>query len=202
MRFPVIFCLLALVFLALAPHESLAKKKTKRPKKKDAPASSGGFNSKTLKCLICRSVVFEYEAAIFKVDPKKVVDSGSHRLRPDGTKGTVKIPYARSQGHLMELSEKICENMEDYAQATWKKSGKPTLIRMVNPDGNMNPNFSKVDVVKDDDLNSSLKFHCETIVEDNEDDLFKVLSTENPDAVDNFCTESTKLCPSLAKDEL
>ena len=41
----------------------------------------------------------------------------------------------------------------------WKKSGKATLIRMVNPDGNMNPNFGKVDVVQDDDLNSALKFH-------------------------------------------
>jgi len=193
----IVVCLLAFVFLVLSPQESLAKKKTKKAKK-----AAAAFDSKTLKCLICRAVVSEYEAAILKVDPKKVVDSGSHRVGPDGSTGTVKVPYARSQTHLMDLTEKICEGMEDYARATWKKTGSPTLIRMVNHDGNMNPDFGKVDVVKDDDLNSTLKFHCETIVEDHEDDLMEVLSRENPDSVDDFCVTRAKLCAQKARDEL
>ena len=70
------------------------------------------------------------------------------------------IPYARSQTHLMEVSETICkENFEEYAQAKWKKSGKPTIIRLQTHTGNMNPDMGKVDIVPDDDLNKSLKFH-------------------------------------------
>ena len=50
-------------------------------------------------------------------------------------------------------------------QATWKKSKKPTLIRMVTNSGNMNPNFNKVDVVPDEDLNAQLKFHVRLFLE-------------------------------------
>ena len=69
------------------------------------------------------------------------------------------IPYARSQMHLLELTENICKNFEDYAQAKNKKTGKPTIIRITTPDGNMNPDFGKVDIVPDEDLNTRLKFH-------------------------------------------
>ena len=60
----------------------------------------------------------------------------------------------------MEVSETVCkENFEEYAQATWKKSGKPTIIRLQTHTGNMNPDMSKVDIVPDEDLNKALKFH-------------------------------------------
>ena len=60
----------------------------------------------------------------------------------------------------MEVSENVCkENFEEYAQATWKKTGKPTIIRLQTHTGNMNPDMGKVDIVPDDDLNKSLKFH-------------------------------------------
>ena len=60
----------------------------------------------------------------------------------------------------MEVSENLCkENFEEYAQATWKKTGKPTIIRLQTHTGNMNPDMGKVDIVPDDDLNKSLKFH-------------------------------------------
>ena len=69
------------------------------------------------------------------------------------------VPYARSQMHLLELTEKVCEQFEEYAQAKWKSNGQPTIIRITNPDGNMNPEFGKVDIVPDEDLNTKLKFH-------------------------------------------
>ena len=69
------------------------------------------------------------------------------------------IPYARSQTHLIELTENICKNFEDYAQAKEKKTGKPTVIRITTPDGNMNPEFGQVDIVPDENLNTRLKFH-------------------------------------------
>jgi len=200
MRPIVAFTLFAVISLAIV-HESQAKKTKK--KSKAASGKNKGFDSKTLKCLVCRAVVDEFESAIYKVDPKKMVEGGSYRLSSDGSqKGTVTVPYARSQTHLTDLVEGICERMEDYAQARWKRSDKPTLIRMVNPDGNMNPNFPKVDVVQDDDLNTALKFHCETIVEDHEDDFTTVLSKENPNPVDEICVDRTDLCSQALRDEL
>ena len=60
----------------------------------------------------------------------------------------------------MEVSENVCkDNFEEYAQATWKKNGKPTIIRLQTHTGNMNPDMGKVDIVPDDDLNKNLKFH-------------------------------------------
>ena len=53
-----------------------------------------------------------------QIDPKKVVEGGSYRIAGDGSQpGTRNVPYARSQTHLNELIENICEKMEDYAQA-------------------------------------------------------------------------------------
>ena len=75
----------------------------------------------------------------------------------------VQIPFARSLVHLMDLSDKVCENFDDYAQATWKSDGTPTIFRLTTPMGNMNPDFNKVDIVPDDELNTKLKFHVSLI---------------------------------------
>ena len=70
----------------------------------------------------------------------------------------------------------MCKNFEDYAQATAKASGDPTIIRfgtslsrfwtcltffsrLMTIEGNMNPKMSEVDIVPDDDLNTRLKFY-------------------------------------------
>ena len=68
---------LSFVAVFLLSSTSEAKKK----KKKAEPI----FDSKTLKCLVCKSLVEEIEAEIFKVDPSKKVEFGSFRLKPDGT---------------------------------------------------------------------------------------------------------------------
>lgn len=105
--------------------------------------------------------------------------------------------------HLLDLSENICTNFEDYAQAKWKKSGKPTIIRLTTPDGNMNPDFGKVDIVPDDDLNTRLKFHCEHIVEDNDELLLDLLADEKnaPGLLQRICFEEGEYCKDH-KDEL
>ena len=62
----------------------------------------------------------------------------------------------------MELVDKVCDNFDDYAQATRKSDGEPTLIRMTTHTGNMNPEFSQVDIVPDEELNTKLKFYVST----------------------------------------
>ena len=55
-------------------------------KKKKSKKSSGKvkFDSKLLKCLVCRAAVNEFAWAVLKVDPTKKVDTGSWRLSADG----------------------------------------------------------------------------------------------------------------------
>ena len=44
-----------------------------------------GCSSETLKCLVCKSLVEELEAAIAKVDPRKKIETGSFRLDGAGS---------------------------------------------------------------------------------------------------------------------
>merc|ERR1712073_217254 len=89
----------------------------------------------------------------------KKVEVGSHRINGDGGQTKKLIPYARSQEHLLEVIETVCKGFEDYAQAKYKSSGEPTIIRLMTHEGNMNPLMSQVDMVPDEDLNTKLKFY-------------------------------------------
>ena len=59
----------------------------------------------------------EVEYAITAVDPKKKIQTGSFRVGPDGElTGVKKIQYARSETHLTEVLEVVCERFKDYAE--------------------------------------------------------------------------------------
>ena len=75
---PLFFVFLA-IFLSLAVNTEAAKKK-KKTKKSSAPKDdSKMFDPKTLKCLVCQNVIQEFEAAIWRIDPKKMIDTGTFR---------------------------------------------------------------------------------------------------------------------------
>merc|ERR1712001_11237 len=142
-------------------------------------------------------------------DPTKKVDTGSWRLSADGKNQRQIIPYGRSQTHLTEVAETVCkENFEEYAQAKWKKTGKPTIIRLQTHTGNMNPDMGKVDIVPDENLNKSLKFHCESIVEEAEGDLLEVfagkedIETSVDKFADEICQKRHSICQASVKEEL
>ena len=59
----------------------------------------------------------------------------------------------------MHVAETVCKGFEDYAQAKFKSSGEPTIIRLMTHEGNMSPLMSQVDMVPDEDLNTRLKFY-------------------------------------------
>ena len=80
MKFPLVFFVILLL-----TSNVMAKKKKKAKKAVQEPLDdSKMFDSKTLKCLVCQNVVKEFEAAIFKVDPKKVIDTGTWRVNEGG----------------------------------------------------------------------------------------------------------------------
>jgi len=202
---PLYFLVLAtFLCLSLQPEAVIAGKKKKKNKKSSPPKDdSKMFDPKTLKCLVCKNLIKEFDAAIWKIDPKKMIDTGTFRVNEKGSQERTIVPYARSQIHLLELTENICKQFEDYAQAKTKKSGEPTIIRITTPDGNMNPEFGTVDIVPDDNLNTRLKFHCETIVEEMDEHFLELLADDSntPTLEQKICVEEGAYCPSL-KDEL
>ena len=77
----------------------------------------------------------------------------------------LKITYKRSKEHLNDLIDTLCEGqMSDYAQARWKDTKEPTIIRIMSHEGGMNPDFGLVDVIPDEDLNKRLQFYVSRIL--------------------------------------
>jgi len=202
-----IFLLIFATFMCLILNKEViaGKKKKKSKKSKISPSNNTQLIDKnTLKCLVCQNLISEFESAIWRTDPNKKIDNPvSYRDKSDGIVKRKVVPYARSQIHLLELTENICKQFEDYAQAKTKKSGEPTIIRITTPDGNMNPEFGTVDIVPDDNLNTRLKFHCETIVEEMDEHFLELLADDSntPTLEQKICVEEGAYCPSL-KDEL
>eukprot|EP00095_Tigriopus_kingsejongensis_P009227 maker-scaffold851_size88925-snap-gene-0.21 protein:Tk09227 transcript:maker-scaffold851_size88925-snap-gene-0.21-mRNA-1 annotation:"canopy homolog 2 precursor" len=195
--------IVGLVCSLVSPIEGAKGKKKKNKSKGKSSSEPNLFNSKTLKCLVCQSLMDEFASAIYKVDPKKMVDTGTFRINGKGDQKRSVLPFARSQIHLMELVDSVCDGFEDYAQGTDKATGEPLIIRLTTPQGNMNPNFGLVDIVPDEELNTKLKFHCQSIVEDNEDDLTELLVDQANDATlkQQICVEKSRLCQRV-QDEL
>lgn len=163
--------------------------------------TSAEVDPKDVRCLVCRTVVDEIDNIIQKVDPKKKVDVGSYRLDSKGNQKQRTVPYARSELHLTEVMETVCNNMDDYVRATYKSSGELTLLKLVTESGQMNPDMSRVDIIQDSDLNKSLKFYCEGIVEENEDDILKMFGREEDNIDIKLCTDSAKLCSQSISDD-
>lgn len=94
-----------------------------------------------------------------KLDPAKKVDIGGYRLDAKGNYHQKTVSEDKSEIKLSELLDDICKQMDDYVRATWKDSGKLTLLKMIGDDGKMNSDMSSVDFIQDDDLNKSLKYY-------------------------------------------
>ncbi|TRY68240.1 hypothetical protein TCAL_05092 [Tigriopus californicus] len=198
--------MLVVVLVALIDVEvEAAKKKKKKSTKNSANADVDLFDSKTMKCLVCQSLTDEFLTAIHKIDPKKMVDIGTFRINDKGEQKRSVTPFARSQIHLMELVDTVCNAFEDYIQGTSKETKEPLIIRLTTPQGNMNPDFGLVDVVPDEELNTKLKFHCQSIVEEVEEDIIELLVDGANDSTlkEQICVAKSNLCKKVkSKDEL
>jgi hypothetical protein len=76
--------LVAALITDVSAAEKAKKKVSKKSKKSEPLPESKMFDSATLKCLVCRSVIEEFRAEIFKVDPKKMIDTGTFRVNDKG----------------------------------------------------------------------------------------------------------------------
>ncbi|KAG7168502.1 protein canopy homolog 2-like [Homarus americanus] len=166
--------------------------------------SSKPPKSQVVKCAVCRSLVNEFHAAISEVDPRKKIDIGSYRIEADGKQKLSSVKYAGSEMHMLEMMETVCDNMKDYAQARNKETNKLEAIKLV-VNGAMNPHFSEYEMVQDPELNKGLQFHCESIVEDFEDEVVAYFKDNSEldikDSQEQFCSKVTKICVGV-RDEL
>lgn len=171
-----------------------------------------------LYCGACKAIVDEVEYSISQIDPKKMIDVGSFRLDPNGKQRSVKVPLARSESQLTELLENVCEDISsDYVQNKDKETGKKSIKRMVTRDGKMS---SEVDFQalmqnaqnsgdKPPDTDSKkVKFICESIIEEHEEDFIESFSSPNKNVVKIVCSDIAEYCEesddeeSEEKDEL
>ncbi|KAE8626416.1 hypothetical protein XENTR_v10006621 [Xenopus tropicalis] len=147
-------------------------------------------------CGACRALVDELEWEISQVDPKKTIQKGSFRINPDGTQSVIEVPYARSEAHLMEVLEQICEKMTEYGEKIDPSTDRKIYVRVVSRDGKkMDASGTNIDI----EVTSNLKFTCERIVEEYEDELIEFFSHERENVKDKLCSKRTGNCQFILK---
>ncbi|KAM4624086.1 protein canopy-1 [Polymixia lowei] len=169
-------------------------------------SSSQGKRDKVLYCSACRAIVDELNYSISQVDPKKTINVGSFRLNPDGTMKDKKVPLARSETHLSELLDGVCGSMSDYAlhvdPDTKEKRYKRFAPRSSGTTGDF-PDFKDFQF-DGPEASSALKFACESIVEELEDDIISLFSQDTEHVVKELCNRVSDYCKDakLTNEEL
>uniref|UniRef100_A0A3Q3GGE0 Canopy FGF signaling regulator 2 n=1 Tax=Labrus bergylta TaxID=56723 RepID=A0A3Q3GGE0_9LABR len=163
------------------------------------PFSKTGKTSPKVSSLLpaaCRALVDEMEWAISQIDPKKMIQTGSFRINPDGSQSIREIPLARSERNLLELMENVCERMEDYGEHKDSLTNRHSYLRIKSRSGEA---MDLSEATLDSRVTSSLKFACETIVEQNEDEIIEFFAHETDNVKDKLCSKRTDLCDHALK---
>ncbi|XP_020366418.1 protein canopy-1 [Rhincodon typus] len=153
-----------------------------------------GEKDSELYCGVCRALVDELDWAIKKVDPKKTIQVGSFRISPDGSQKPNEIPYAKSETHLLELFETICSNMDDYALYVDPETQKKTYMRFAPRDSEKLGSVDFKNFKFDPENSKSLKFVCESILEEYEEEIISLFAHEADHVADKLCNEKSEIC--------
>ncbi|XP_061076678.1 protein canopy homolog 2 [Conger conger] len=154
-------------------------------------SGQGARQGQDIKCGACRAVVDEMEWTISQVDPKKMIQTGSFRINPDGSQSVREVPLARSEGHLLEVMDEVCEKMKDYGERVEPSTNRKIYVRVTSRDGKA---MDLSETTLDSRVTSSLKFACETIVEQHEDEIIEFFAHETDNVKDKLCSKRTDLC--------
>ncbi|XP_008282905.1 protein canopy homolog 2 [Stegastes partitus] len=149
-----------------------------------------------VRCGACRALVDEMEWAISQVDPKKMIQTGSFRINPDGSQSIREVPLARSEGNLLDLMESVCERMEDYGERIDSSTNRKSYVRIKSRSGEA---MDLSEASLDSRVTATLKFACETIVEQNEDEIIEFFAHETDNVKDKLCSKRTDLCDHALK---
>ncbi|GJQ66357.1 hypothetical protein Trydic_g4395 [Trypoxylus dichotomus] len=155
-----------------------------------------------LKCLVCQGTFDELKIKLDKLDPTLHTEVGGYQLDTEGNFKKKSISQTKSEIVLSEIIDEVCNSMDEYVRVTWKSNGTLAIVRMILPDSTMNPILSEVNFITDDDLNKSLKYYCEELVEMYEEVIIPEIMNEVDDLKTKICQEKTGLCPLGPKNEL
>ncbi|XP_047225364.1 protein canopy-1 [Girardinichthys multiradiatus] len=159
-------------------------------------SSSQSKRDKLLYCSACKAIVDELNHSISQVDPKMTINVGSFRLNPDGTMTDKKVPFARSETHLSELLDGVCNSMNDYAlyvdPETHHKQYRRFAPRSSGSSGNF-PDFKNFQF-DGPEASNNLKFACETLVEELEDDIISLLGQDEGNVKEELCNRVSDYC--------
>ena len=156
-----------------------------------AASFSDAARDKDFYCAACEVIAAEVEYAISKVDPKKTIEIEGFRVDPQGNQKSKSILYARSETHLTEVSENLCSGVNNYAQSKDKDTGRVKFVRTNSRDGEA---ITLENVSLSGDISDKLRFTCENIIEEHEEDIIKYFKKSRNNYVKGFCTKVTKLC--------
>ncbi|XP_053265977.1 protein canopy homolog 1 isoform X1 [Podarcis raffonei] len=154
-----------------------------------------GQRDPELFCGACKALADELAYDIKKIGPKRTVNSGTFRLNPDGTRGKKKVAFTKSETFLTDVLEKICDRMNDYQlqddPVTNKKIFKRYAPRKDEP---IYAEYKKYFFYSD--AYKPLKYACETIIEQYEDEIYSLIAQEADFLADKLCIEKSGLCPN------
>uniref|UniRef100_A0A5F8A2S8 Canopy FGF signaling regulator 1 n=2 Tax=Macaca mulatta TaxID=9544 RepID=A0A5F8A2S8_MACMU len=118
---------------------------------------------------------------------------GFVRLEPgmeDGLCHGEQIPLAQSEAFLTDLLEKVCERMNDYKLEEDPVTKERTFKRFAPRKGDrIYQEFKKLYFYSD--AYRPLKFACETIIEEYEDEIFSLIAQEAHYLADKLCSEKS-----------
>ncbi|XP_031730818.1 protein canopy-1 isoform X2 [Anarrhichthys ocellatus] len=151
--------------------------------------SSQGKRDKEIYCSACKAIVDELNYSISQVDPKKTINVGGFRLNPDGTMKDKKVPLARSATHLSELLDGVCNSMSDYALHVDPDTQHKRYMRFAPRSSGATGDFPDFKNFQFDGPEASnvLKFACESVVEELEDDIISLFSQDTEHVHQELC---------------
>jgi len=142
-------------------------------------------------CGACIAMVDEMNWDIDHVDKKSTIQVGSFRVDPKGNQGLREIPLARSEVHLTELLEEVCNRMSNYGESDDEITGNKNYIRTSSRDG---AGIALTNFRVSSETSSQLKFACETLVEEYEEDVLSAFKTSKDYITNHLCVDTMDVC--------
>ncbi|XP_023106554.1 protein canopy homolog 1 isoform X1 [Felis catus] len=119
---------------------------------------------------------------------QKTTKVGSFRINPDGTQERRKTPLAHSEVFLTDLLDQVCERMNHYQLEEDSVTREKKFKRFAPREGDrIYKEFKKFHFYSD--AYRPLKFACEAIIEEHEDEIFSLTAQEAHDLADKLCSE-------------
>ncbi|XP_072268693.1 protein canopy homolog 1 isoform X2 [Pyxicephalus adspersus] len=153
-------------------------------------------------CGACRALVDELQHEIRKVNPSKTIDVGSFRISPDGTQVQNKVALVKSEVYLTEVLESICEKMDDYSLYIDPETKEKSFKRFAPRENEGFPSLDFNSFQFNPGDGSPLKYACERVVEENDEEILSLLTQEAPNFAYKLCTEKAGFCKDIPHSEL